>query len=122
MRDTEKKTFKTDWIKFRVSPDEKVMMSEKAAAGGITVAELIRKSVARTRTWALADKEIERERIRELRRIGHNLNQIARWANEYQSSANAVRVLLHLVAIEKELHSFLRSPAETESPESSDAH
>ena len=45
----------------------------------------------------------ERERTRQVARIGSNLNQIARWANTYASEAEAVEVVAHLVAIERAL-------------------
>ena len=43
---------------------------------------------------------MERERNRQVARIGNNLNQIARWANTHRSEAEAVEVIAHLVAIE----------------------
>ena len=39
----------------------------------------------------------------ELRRIRSNLNQIARWPNIYRENAEAVEVIVHLVAIERAL-------------------
>ena len=45
----------------------------------------------------------ERERTRELARIGANLNQIARWANTFKANAEAVEIVAHLVAIERAL-------------------
>ena len=50
-----------------------------------------------------AAAEVERERIRELARIGSNLNQIARWANTHKGNVEAVEVIAHLVAIERAL-------------------
>ena len=47
--------------------------------------------------------EVERERTRELARIGANLNQIARWANTFKANAEAVEIVAHLVAIERAL-------------------
>ena len=47
--------------------------------------------------------ELERERTRELARIGSNLNQIARWANTHKEKAEALEVTAHLVAIERAL-------------------
>ena len=61
------------------------------------------KSVGRVRTWTVAHAELERERTRELARIGSNLNQIARWANIHKEDAEVVEVVAHLVAIEREL-------------------
>ena len=47
--------------------------------------------------------EAERERTRELARIGANLNQIARWANTHKTAADAVEVIAHLIAVERVL-------------------
>ena len=54
-------------------------------------------------------REVERERTRELARIGNNLNQIARWANEHKSAADAVEVSRHLAAIELALRDLAPS-------------
>ena len=48
--------------------------------------------MARTRTWTAAAAKVERERTRELARIGSNLNQIARWANAHKGNTEAVEV------------------------------
>ena len=42
-------------------------------------------------------------RSRQIARIGNNLNQIARWANTFKASAEAVEVIAHLIAIERAL-------------------
>ena len=57
----------------------------------------------RVRTWTVAHTELERERTRELARIGSNLNQISRWANTHKENAEALEVVAHLVAIERAL-------------------
>ena len=57
----------------------------------------------RVHTWTVAHAEVERERTRELARIGANLNQIARWANTFKANADALEVIAHLVAIERAL-------------------
>ena len=48
------------------------------------LSELLRRAMARTRIWTAAAAKVERERTRELVRIGSNLNQIARWANAHK--------------------------------------
>ena len=63
----------------------------------------MRGSVGRVRTWTVAHAELERERTRELARIGSNLNQLARWANIHKEDAEVVEVVAHLFAIEREL-------------------
>ena len=61
------------------------------------------RSVGRVSTWTVAHTDLERERTRELARIGSNLNQIARWANTHKENAEALEVAAHLVAIERAL-------------------
>ena len=39
------------------------------------------KAMARTRTWTAPAMVGESERVRQIARIGNNLNQLARWAN-----------------------------------------
>ena len=87
----------------RVSEAELAEWRAKAAAAGVPLSELLRRAMARTRTWTAAAAEVERERTRELARIGSNLNQIARWANTYKENAEAVEIVAHLVAIERDL-------------------
>ena len=50
-------------------------------SAGLTLSDLVRRSVGRVRTWTVAHAEVERERTRQVARIGNNLNQIACWAN-----------------------------------------
>ena len=60
-------------------------------------------SANRTRTWTAQAAAVERERTRQIARIGNNPNQIARWANTYKTATEAVEVIAHLVAIERAL-------------------
>ena len=87
----------------RVSPAELADWRAKAAAAGVSLSALLRQAMARTRTWTVPATEVERERTRELARIGANLNQIARWANTFKANAETVEIVAHLVAIERAL-------------------
>ena len=87
----------------RVSEAELAEWRAKVAAAGVPLSELLRRAMARTRTWTAAAAKAEGERTRELARIGSNLNQIARWANTHKENAEAVEVVAHLVAIERAL-------------------
>ena len=78
-----------------------------AAAAGVPLSDLLRQAMARPRTWSAADAE--RERTRQVARIGSNLNQLARWANRHTSAVEAVEVIANLVAFERELHKLARS-------------
>ena len=78
------------WVKIRAA--ERADWHAKARSVGLSLSDLVRRSVGRVRSWTVAHAELERERTRELARIGSNLNQIARWANTYKENAEAVEV------------------------------
>ena len=90
-------------MKIRASRAERAEWHAKARAVGLSLSDLVRRSIGRVRTWTVAHAELERERTQELARIGSNLNQIARWANTHKENAEAVEVIAHLVAIERTL-------------------
>ena len=94
------------WVKIRASDAERAEWHAKARAAGLSLSDLVRRSVGRVRTWTVAHTELERERTRELARIGSNLNQIARWANTYREAADALEVVAHLAAIERALETL----------------
>ena len=102
---TERRTVRL-WV--RVSPTELAACQAKAAAAGIPVSALLRKAMARTRTWTAAAAHIERERTRQVARIGNNLNQLARWANTHAAAVEAVAVIANLVSFERSLLTVAR--------------
>lgn len=97
---------RTAIIKVRVTGTEQAGWQAKAESAGVSVSELLRNAMSRVKTWTIANAETERERNRELAKIGNNLNQIARWANTYKSAADAIEVVSHLRSIEQMLDSF----------------
>ena len=88
-------------IKVRLSKQEKIDWQEKAVRAGVSLSNLIRQAMSRTQTWTAADRGLISEQTRQLSRIGNNLNQIAKWANTYKSTAEAIEVIECLRAIEK---------------------
>jgi hypothetical protein len=67
----------------RLSPDEKEELEQRAERAGLNLSEYIRRR-------ALGEEiqtEVEEEAIRQIRRAGVNLNQIAKWANEGKDKA-----------------------------------
>jgi len=92
----------------RVTPAEHAAWKEKAAAAGVSPSELLRRAMAQTRTWTAPARAVERERTRQIARIGNNLNQLARWANTHASAAEAVSVIAHLVSFERALLAVAR--------------
>ena len=95
-----RKDTRTAWIKLRVTPAEKEVITAKAKAQGQTVTDFIRQ---RALDYRLRQTPLEKERVRQLARIGANLNQLARWVNIHKSRAKAIDVLTVLVSLEREL-------------------
>ena len=91
------------WIKLRVTPSEKETITAKAKAQGQTVTDFIRQ---RALDYRLRRTMLEKEHVRQLARLGANLNQLARWANTYKSRAEAIQVLAALVSMEKMLKQY----------------
>ena len=94
-----KNEIRSAWIKLRVSPSEKENIVAKAEAQGRSVTDFLRQ---RALEYRLRQTPLEKERVRQLARIGANLNQLARWANMYKSRAEAMDVLTALVSLERE--------------------
>ena len=103
----ENKERRSAWIKIRVTPDEKKLIESKASAQGQTVTDFLRQ---RALDYRLRQSPLEKERIRQLARIGSNMNQIARWANTYKKRAEAVEVITRLILLERELHEEENEP------------
>ena len=87
----------------RVTPAEHATWQDKAEAAGVSPSALLRQAMARTRTWTAPALAIERERTRQIARIGSNLNELARWANTHKTAVEAVTVIAHLVSFERSL-------------------
>lgn len=98
----------------RVTAAERDEWRAMADRAGMTLSQLMRAAMRRTRTWTAADAAAVRERTREVARIGVNLNQIARWANRYRGAADAAQVIAHLVALDRD---YLRPLLLTRDPE-----
>ena len=75
----------------------------KAHATGLSISQLGREAVAKVKITKLQDRNLQKERTRQIAKIGNNLNQIARWANTYKTNAQAAEVITHLLAISSAL-------------------
>lgn len=100
------KVIKNEWIKVRVSHDEYQEILEKAKKAGRSVSDLIRVSIQKAKAPTLSNLENERRIIREVARIGNNLNQIARICNSLKSDVDAFELLVALKGIEAEVQSL----------------
>ena len=96
MSNTEKEV-RTKWIKVRVTESERAEIEQKANLAGVSIADLIRSSLKRVKTWTIQDKAIEREKICEINRIGQNLNQIARFCHVNKSEADTAQIISALL-------------------------
>ncbi len=103
---------RTAIVTCRVSPSELAEWRAKAARAGVPVSDLLRRAMARTRTWTAEDSAAARDLARQVARIGVNLNQLARWANTHRSAADALAVLTRLHEIERAL-AEVRPPSPT---------
>ena len=103
-----------DWIKIRVSAEEKTQWQDVARSRNLTVADLIRASIGSERPVGREPRRSTSGRkadpflIANLGRIGSLLGQIANWANTQKSGADAVQIILALIVIEKLLLSYSR--------------
>ncbi len=103
MRSQNQKQRRTAIATCRVSPVELAGWRAKAERAGVPVSELLRRAMARTRTWTAEDSAAARELAREVARVGVNLNQLAKWANTHRSAADALQVLAQLREVERKL-------------------
>ena len=98
-----RKVQRTNPISIRLTDEEKLDWELKAHAAGLSISQLVREAMGKVRVTKVGDRSIQVERTRQIAKIGNNLNQIARWANTYKTTAEVVEVVTHLIAIEQAL-------------------
>jgi hypothetical protein len=69
---------KTQFIKIRISPVDKKIMKNKAARAGVKISEYLRNLGLYSKSTLIYDELL----IKEVKRIGVNINQIARAVNQ----------------------------------------
>ena len=106
-------------LTIRVTSTEKLAWQEKAVLSGLTLSNLIRQAMSKTRTWTASNSSLVQEQTRQIARIGNNLNQIAKWANTYKQTAEAIEVIQALRLIQETLHE-LSVKSDKPSPNSED--
>jgi hypothetical protein len=87
-------------VKIRVSEAERQRLLSIAEASDYTLAALLRDQFGKVKVRNRAD---EKRRNDLLKRINTNLNMIAKWVNTFKGEADAVRVMTHLAAVEREV-------------------
>ena len=98
-----RKVQRTNTISIRLTDEEKLDWELKAHAAGLTISQLAREAMNRVKVMNVSDRAVQIKRTYQIAKIGNNLNQIARWANTYTSTIEAVEVITYLIAIEKAL-------------------
>jgi len=92
------------WIKIRATEDQRDAWYEKARLKGVTFSELVRQSLDGVRVQKRTQlRRIDPDLLRQLARLGNNLNQLARWANRDQRYVESATVIAQLVEIDREL-------------------
>jgi len=90
-------------VVIRVHPEERDLLKLNAGLHGLSVSDYVRQTCLGLRLRRTPE---EKRRLRELARIGSNLNQIARWANTHKESLEAVEVLAALTSLENQIENF----------------
>ena len=108
------KPVRTTAIIVRVFPEERDILRFNAGLHGMSMSEYIRQTCLGIR---LRKTPEEKRRLRELARIGANINQLARWANTYKRTAEAVEVVTALAGIERRITEFVSCASAEGEPE-----
>ena len=95
---------RTDCIRIRLHAEEKELLRFNAGIQGLSIADYIRQN---NLGFRLRQSPLAKARLRQLARIGVNLNQIAKWANTYKRSVEAVEVITALVSLERCIDEFM---------------
>ena len=90
-------------VVIRVCPEERDLLKLNAGLHGMSVSDYVRQTCLGLRLRRTPE---EKRRLRELSRIGSNLNQLARWANTYKESLEAVEVIAALTSLETQIENF----------------
>ncbi len=97
-------------LNIRLSPEELAEISRQAEAFGAPVSFFARRVLFSCRGASAVGKKSQVHQadpalVRQVARIGSNLNQLARFANS--GKAHSISILAHLVAIERALAGVL---------------
>jgi uncharacterized protein (DUF1778 family) len=101
-----RKTARAVGLHIRLHPEERDALRLNAGLQGMTVSDYIRQTCLGVR---LRKTPEEKKRLRELARIGANINQLAKWANTYKRAVETAEVLTALAGIERRIVEFMTS-------------
>lgn len=99
------------WIKIRTNPEEKRRWQDLAENRGVSLSDLVRSSLGGLRLRKRRPTPpVDPTLLRELARIGNNLNQLARVAHRHPP-VEAAALLIRLIEIDREI-SMIRAAHE----------
>lgn len=87
-------------LRVRFSDAEWQALQDLAESADMTMSEVVRDHLGKVK---IRNRKDEKDRVVMLNRINANLNMIARWVNTYKGKGDAVQVVAHLIAIEREI-------------------
>jgi len=99
-----KKTARASSVLIRLHTEEKELLRLNAGIQELSVSDYIRQCCL---SFRLRKSPMERERLRQLARIGSNVNQISKWVNRYKRAVEVVEVLTALTSLEREIKAFM---------------
>lgn len=91
---------RNNMLRVRFSDAEWQALQDLAESAGMTMSEVVRDHLGKVK---IRNRKDEKDRVVMLNRINANLNMIARWVNTYKGKGDAVQVVAHLIAIEREI-------------------
>ena len=104
-------------IEIRTTPEEKRRWQEIAENKGVSLSELVRSALGGQRLRKRREPpKVDPDLLRELARIGNNLNQLARAANRHEP-VTATALLARLIAIDRELGALRAAHTRADPPE-----
>lgn len=107
------KPVRTAAVMVRVLPEERDILRTNAALHGMNMSDYIRQTCLGVRLRRTPE---EKRRLRELARIGANINQLTRWANTYKRGVDTVAIVSALVSLERQIAMFAAMPGSEREP------
>lgn len=112
---TKSRKKRTAWVHILMYPEERLAWQSLAKNEGLSLADFIRKRVGqpvlhstRPRQKPRPASRVDPELIRQVARLGNNLNQIARGVNG--RSLTGLEILVRIAVIERELKKVVDGP------------
>lgn len=90
-------------VMVRLLPEERDTLRLNAGVHGLNMSDYIRQTCLGIHLRRTPE---DKRRLRELARIGANINQLAKWANTHKQGAEAIEVISALAEFERRIERF----------------